>query len=139
MLEKAIKIAVEAHAGQVDKAGQPYILHPLRCMLKAETDIQRISAVLHDVVEDTDWTLEALRSEGFSIEVLATVDRLSRREDESYDAFIERVSGNKDAIAVKIIDLEDNLNITRLANVTEKDCKRLDKYIQALKKLKTLE
>jgi len=108
-------------------------------LLKAETDIQRISAVLHDVVEDTDWTLEALRSEGFSIEVLATVDRLSRREDESYDAFIERVSGNKDAIAVKIIDLEDNLNITRLANVTEKDCKRLDNYIQALKKLKTLE
>jgi (p)ppGpp synthase/HD superfamily hydrolase len=85
MLEKAIKIAVEAHAGQVDEAGQPYILHPLRCMLKAETDIQRISAVLHDVVEDTDWTIGALRAEGFSDAELETIDCLSRREDESYD------------------------------------------------------
>jgi (p)ppGpp synthase/HD superfamily hydrolase len=138
MLEKAIKIAVEAHAGQVDKAGQPYILHPLRCMLKVETDIQRISAVLHDVVEDTNWTIEALQVEGFAVEVLTTVDCLSRREDESYDAFIERVGENKNAIAVKIADLEDNMDVTRLTSITEKDRKRLDKYVQTWRKLKAL-
>ncbi|WP_428567037.1 MAG: HD domain-containing protein [Solidesulfovibrio sp. DCME] len=138
MLEKAIKIAIEAHSGQLDKAGQPYILHPLRCMLKVETDIQRISAVLHDVVEDTDWTIEALQAEGFSKEVLEIVERVSRREDESYDEFIERVKGNKDAVAVKISDLEDNMNIARLFSITEKDRKRLDKYIQVWRKLKVL-
>lgn len=138
MLEKAIKIAVEAHAGQVDKVGQPYILHPLRCMLKVETDVQRICAVLHDVVEDTDWTIEALQAEGFSVEVLETIDRLSRRENESYDVFIGRVAENKNAIAVKISDLEDNLNVTRLTSVTEKDRSRLDKYIRVWRELKAL-
>lgn len=137
-LEKAIAIALEAHAGQVDKAGQPYILHPLRCMMATQTEAQRVAAVLHDVVEDTDWTLEALAAEGFPPKVIDTVDRLSRRQGETYDAFISRVMGSEDAVAVKIADIEDNLDVLRLLVVTEKDGARLNKYLIAWRKLKGL-
>ena len=138
MLDNAIKIAVEAHTGQVDKAGQPYILHPLRCMMAVQTDVQRIAAIMHDVVEDSEWTLEALADAGFSPEVIDVVDRVSRRHEESYEEFIARVAESKDATVVKIADLEDNLNITRLATVTDKDRARLDKYLTAWRKLKAL-
>lgn len=83
MLEKAIQIAVKAHTGQVDKAGQPYIMHPLRVMFDCETETEMICAVLHDVVEDSDITLEDLRNEGFSDEVVEVIDRLSKREGEN--------------------------------------------------------
>jgi len=73
-LERAIAIAAAAHAGQVDKAGQPYILHPLRVMLRVATEHERIAAVLHDVVEDTDVTLHTLAAEGFAPEVIAAVE-----------------------------------------------------------------
>ena len=138
LLERAIKVALEAHGGQLDKAAQPYILHPLRCMLAVRSDVQRIAAVLHDVVEDTDWTLEALAAEGFPPDVVDIVDRLSRRKDESYNASIARVIESKDAIAVKLADLEDNLDVTRLSEVTDKDRSRLDMYVRTWHNLKAL-
>lgn len=88
-IERAVAIAAEAHAGQVDKAGAPYILHPLRVMLSMETVEEQVVAVLHDVVEDTHWNLDALRAEGFSESVLRAVDSLTRRDGESYDSFVE--------------------------------------------------
>jgi (p)ppGpp synthase/HD superfamily hydrolase len=102
MLDKAINIAAKAHQGQADKGGNPYILHPLRVMFSRKTEIERICAVLHDVIEDTDITLVDLRNEGFSEEVIAAIDALTKRNGESYDDFIERVIKNKIAARVKL-------------------------------------
>lgn len=136
MLSKAIEIATKAHDGQVDKAGQPYIGHPLRVMAMGTTEEEKIVGVLHDVVEDSDWTFERLTAEGFSSEVvdaLQCVTKLS--ESEPYDKFIQRVKANPLAVKVKINDLTDNMDIRRLAYISEKDVKRLRKYLKAYKQL----
>ncbi|MEG1864695.1 MAG: phosphohydrolase [Alistipes sp.] len=139
MLDKAIEIATQAHKGQVDKAGQSYIGHPLRVMSMGATDNEKIVGVLHDVVEDSDWTFERLIAEGFSAEVidaLRCVTKLS--ECEPYDQFIERVKTNPLAIKVKLNDLTDNMDIRRLAEISEKDVIRLQKYLKAYKELSSL-
>lgn len=136
LLRRAIDIAKEAHKGQVDKAGNEYIDHPLRVMIAVHSVSEKIVGVLHDVIEDTDWTFERLEAEGFTaeiIEALKCVTKLS--EDEPYDAFIERVKTNPLAMAVKIKDLADNMDIRRLNELTEKDFKRLQKYHRAYKEL----
>ena len=135
MLEKAIRIATKAHEGQTDKAGKEYILHPLRVMNSCESETEKICAVLHDVVEDTDITLEHLGNEGFSDEVLQVLDLLTKRSGESYDSFIGRVCANETACRVKIADLKDNMDLSRLKNPTEEDYKRRDKYLKALDKI----
>ena len=131
-LERAIQIAVQAHMGQKDKGGEPYILHPLRIMFTMHTDLERIVAVLHDVVEDSEWTLDHLRDEGFPDQVLAAVDCLTRKSDEPYEDFIERVQINTLARTVKIADLEDNLDASRIPELTDKDIERIRKYQKAL-------
>lgn len=131
-LEDAIILAAQAHRGMVDKAGAPYILHPLRMMLRLETPAERIAAVLHDVVEDTGWTLDDLRAEGFAEEIVTAVDHLTRREGESYMAFIRRARQHPIARQVKQRDLEDNLDRRRLATITPRDEARLAKYERAL-------
>ena len=130
-LERAILIAVQAHAasGQEDKAGAPYILHPLRVMLRMATEAEMMAAVLHDVVEDTGWTLEGLRREGFAEEVVEAVDCLTKRGDETYDAFIGRLSRNEIARRVKLADLEDNLDVKRMRALSEEDIYRLNRYL----------
>lgn len=128
MLSKAIEIATRAHAGQIDKGGEPYILHPLRVMLSCNTEIERICAVLHDVVEDSDISFDYLRLEGFSEEIIKALDCLTRRTHESYDQFIDRAIGNETACHVKMADLYDNMNITRIKNPTNKDIERIKKY-----------
>lgn len=136
MLKGAIEIATKAHEGQVDKAGQPYISHPLRVMAMGATEDEKIVGVLHDVVEDSDWTFERLTAEGFSfkvIDALRCVTKLS--ESEPYDKFIQRVKTNPLAVKVKINDLTDNMDIRRLAYISEKDVKRLRKYLKAYKQL----
>ena len=130
-VEDAVSIAARAHKGQKDKADAPYLLHPLRMMLRMNSEAAMMAAVLHDVVEDTDWTLERLREEGFSEEVLEAVDCLTRRDGESYDAFVERVGTNPIARQVKIADLEDNMNVRRISRLAGKDLERLEKYHRA--------
>ena len=131
-LERAIAIAAEAHAGQRDKAGAPYILHPLRVMLAVREPGDRIVAVLHDVVEDgPGWSLERLRQEGFSEEVLAAVERLTKREGESYEPSIERAGMEPIARRVKLADLQDNMDLARIAVPGEKDFTRLERYRRA--------
>jgi (p)ppGpp synthase/HD superfamily hydrolase len=130
-VEDAVSIAARAHAGQKDKAGAPYLLHPLRMMLRMDTEAAMMAAVLHDVVEDTDWTLERLREAGFSEEVLEAVDCLTHREGESYEEFVGRVRANPIARRVKIADLEDNMNIRRIGRLGAKDLERLEKYHRA--------
>ena len=130
-LEKAILLAATAHKGQVDKAGEPYILHPLRLMMRVEGVVAKTAAVLHDIVEDTDWTFAALREEGFPTEVVTALEYLTKKEGESYADFIKRAQGNPVAARVKLADLEDNLDITRIAQPTAKDFERLAKYHEA--------
>ena len=131
LLEQAIILAVQAHRGQTDKAGQPYMLHPLRVMLRMETDLERIVAVLHDVVEDSTLTLTDLERAGFPKEVLDAVDCLTKRKAESYERLIQRAKSNTIARRVKIADLEDNMDPSRLHHVSEADQKRLEKYRRA--------
>ncbi len=129
-------MAVSAHAGQTEKAGKPYILHPLRVMFQFRSEITMIVAVLHDVVEDSpDWTFDRLRGEGFSEDILDALDGLTKRpqERDDYMAFITRASANPIAKAVKLADIEDNLDVSRLAEIGEKDHARLTKYIAARK------
>src|SRR4030095_5364261 len=93
-LGKAIAIAAQAHQDQYDKAGAPYILHPLRMMLRMSSETEMMAAILHDVVEDTDWTLDKLRQAGFSEEVVQAVECITHRDRETYDEFIGRVRTN---------------------------------------------
>lgn len=114
MINKAFEIARHAHAGQVDKGGNPYILHPVRVALNCQTAEEKIVALLHDVVEDTPVTLEELQRQGFSREVIEAVHCLTKEPGEDYDAFIKRVATNPIATRVKIQDLKDNMDTTRL-------------------------
>lgn len=124
-LERAIEIAARTHAGQVDKAGQPYILHPLRLMLAVTTQHERMTAVLHDVVEDTPITLDDLKSEGFPTEVLEAVHALTKTDGESRIAAAKRAAGNTIARTVKLADVTDNMDISRIPQPTEKDHARI--------------
>ncbi len=138
-LERAISLAATAHQGQVDKAGAPYILHPLRMMLTLSNLEDRIVAILHDVVEDTEWTLEGLRAEGFGDAVIDAIEAVTKREGESYEDFIQRSAANAIGRRVKLADLRDNSDLSRLATVTGKDRVRLDKYRRAIEALLSLE
>lgn len=127
-LERAIQIAAEAHAGQIDKAGQPYILHPLRVMLRMETEHERIVAVLHDVIEDTSVTLAQLAAEGFPTMVIDAVRALTKLPGESRLKAAARAAGNPIALAVKLADNSDNMDMSRIAQPTVKDMARLEEY-----------
>jgi (p)ppGpp synthase/HD superfamily hydrolase len=116
----------------VDKAGETYIIHPLRVMLRLRGSEARIVAVLHDVVEDTEWTLERLREAGFSEVEVTAVDHLTRREGEDYFDFVRRAASNPLARAVKRADLLENSDISRLGAITARDRERLAKYAKAL-------
>ena len=138
MLERAIEISVEAHKGQIDKGGSPYILHPLRVMGNVDGESEKIVAVLHDVVEDSNWTFEALLAEGFSNEVIEALKSVTKNsDDEDYDSFIQRAIRNPIGHKVKIADLRDNLDVNRIAELGEKDLQRINKYKKALKILTT--
>jgi (p)ppGpp synthase/HD superfamily hydrolase len=131
-LERAIAIAADAHAGQLDKAGEPYILHPLRVMMKLETVEDRIVGVLHDVVEDNaTWPLAALRAEGFAEAILAAVDAVTRREDEDYETFVRRAGKNAIGRRVKLADLADNMELTRIKTPGPRDHERMERYRKA--------
>lgn len=130
-LESAISLAVGAHRGQFDKGGQHYILHPLRVMLAMNTEQHRIVAVLHDVVEDTTVVLPQIRYE-FGDRIAAAVDALTKRKGESYDAYLDRVKADEIAVLVKLADLKDNSDLSRLGRApTDEDRKRLDQYLRA--------
>jgi phosphonatase-like hydrolase len=134
-LEEAIAMAAQAHRGQVEKAGHPYILHPMRVMLQLRTEAEQVVGVLHDLIEDTDHTLAELRHIGYAEEIVQAVNALSKRPEEGYAEFIERVCANPLARRVKLADLEDNMDIRRLSDVTEKDRERLRRYQVAWRRL----
>jgi (p)ppGpp synthase/HD superfamily hydrolase len=132
-LERAIAIAAEAHAGQIDKAGAPYILHPLRMMLAVATPQERIVAVLHDVCEDCPgWTFDRLGAAGFSDEILRALDSVTKREGEGYFDFARRAAADAIGRNVKLADLRDNCDLSRIASPTEADLRRIEKYRKAI-------
>lgn len=136
-LNRAIQLAAVYHAGQFDKMGKPYILHPLRVMTSLGldvTDSHRIVAVFHDILEDTEVTAELLREEGYTEEIIVAVELLTKdKNDPNYDEdeYYRRIMQNALARPVKVKDLEDNLDIRRLRNKVnfgEKDQKRVANY-----------
>ena len=135
LLRRAVALAEQQHAGQVDKAGRPYIEHPMRVMGAMRTDEARIVAVLHDVIEDGDVTLAQLADEGFPRHLLDALDAVTRRDGETYDAFVARAALDPIGREVKIADLRDNADLSRIAAPTEKDRARTEKYRRALAQL----
>jgi len=131
LLAKAIKIATEAHQGQKDRYGAPYILHPLRVMHCLVTPEERTVGILHDVVEDTDWTFEALKKEGFPDDLLEALKAVTKQDGEDYEQFVRRSAANPLGRRVKVADLEDNMDLRRMGQVTEEDVPRLAKYVKA--------
>lgn len=127
-LERAIALAARAHAGQLDKGGQPYILHPLRVMLRVASDHERMAAVLHDAVEDTDVTLEQLAAEGFPPEVIAAVDALTKRPGETRMQAAQRAAMDDIARQVKLADNAENIDLSRIAEPTDRDFARIEEY-----------
>ncbi len=132
-LERAIEIAVQAHKGASDKGGSPYILHPLAVMYNLDRDDEKIVGVLHDVVEDTQWTFEKLLDEGFSVTVVDALRSVTKQGGgEDYFDFIQRAKKNPLGRKVKIADIQHNMDVTRIKVISDKDATRLNKYKKAL-------
>ena len=134
-IEKSLSIALQAHAGQVDKAGKPYILHPLRLMAKMETDEEMAVALLHDTIEDSPLTAESLLDAGIPSKIVDAVQSLTKSYGEDYQQFIQRVLKNELAVKVKKADIQDNLNVLRLDSIGDSDLARVKKYHEAWKVL----
>ena len=135
LLQRAITIAEQQHAGQVDKAGRPYIEHPKRVMAAVSNDAERIVAILHDVIEDSDVTLDQLAAEGFPAYILDALDSVTRKEGETYEAFVARAATNAIGRRVKYADLQDNADLTRIPAPTVADLARTEKYQRAMVQL----
>jgi len=133
MLAKAIQIAATAHLNQVDKSGKPYILHPLWVMnaVRHLGEDYMIVAVLHDVIEDSNWTLSALTNEGFSVDIINALSLLTHAHSDPYEEYIKKLSFHSIAREIKLRDLEHNSRITRLKGLRKKDFDRLEKYHKA--------
>jgi (p)ppGpp synthase/HD superfamily hydrolase len=131
LYDKALQIAVRAHKGQKDKAGHDYILHPIRVSERCDDPRAKIVALLHDTIEDTDVTADYLREEGFTEEIVEAVLAVTRREGEEYNDYVRRAAQNELGRMVKRADLEDNMDIRRLPELTDRDVERLRKYLRA--------
>lgn len=130
--KKAYEIANKAHLGQVDKVGEDYIKHPEKVASFVKTDEEKAVAYLHDVIEDTELTLEDLYKYGFSEEVLKAVDVITKKKGQDYQTYLNFVKENKLARVVKLADLRHNSDLIRLINITEKDIERKEKYQKAI-------
>lgn len=140
ILAKAIAFASSNHLHQLDKGGNAYILHPLRMMMRLRTSDEELMAIaiLHDVVEDCNVFFTELVEIGMTPRIIEGVKCLTRQAGETYEQFIERLAGNRDALLVKREDLRDNSDLTRLKGVTEKDVARMQKYMIAFKRVEAL-
>ena len=135
LLRDAIALSTQYHAHQVDKAGKPYISHPLRVMAAVDSPTAKIVGVLHDAVEDTALTLPDLAEAGFPATILVAIDAITKRPQEPYETYLTRVMANPIALRVKIADMTDNMDISRIAHPTDKDWARLKKYEGILPRL----
>ena len=151
-LQRAIEIAVEAHKGQTDKAGAPYVFHPLRVMLSLKTEAERIVGILHDVVEDCpSWSFNRFENEGFPSEIILALQSVTKTEAEelsikaatdedakylAYWCFVSRAIQNPIGKEVKLADLRDNWDLSRIENPTQQDLARLKRYQRVLERIR---
>ena len=131
MTKKALKLCYDAHKDQLDKSGMPYVFHPFHLAEQMDDEITTIVALLHDIIEDSKYTLEDIEQMGFSKEAIQAIDVLTHKPEDTYMEYIEKVATNKIAKIVKLADLEHNSDKTRLDYLTEKDLHRLEKYAVA--------
>ena len=136
VLTTALRIAAKAHAGQVDRAGKPYIFHPLHVAMNTGSFDEVVVALLHDVMEDYTYTAEDLRAEGIPEHILEALALLTHSKEEPYMDYVMKIKGNELARAVKLADLAHNSDLSRLPSVTEKDLQRVEKYKQAMAALR---
>ena len=131
LYDRALRIAIKAHEGQKDRAEREYIMHPIRVAERCKDPRAKIVALLHDTIEDTTITAEYLRHEGFPEEIINGVLTVTKHEGEIYEDFVRRAAENTIGREVKIADLEDNMDIRRLKEISDKDADRLRKYLRA--------
>ena len=136
-LHKAITIACDAHQGQSSINGEPYILHPLRLLIKAKSNEEKIIAVLHDVIEKSNISLADLKNKGFDQNIISSIDSLSRRKSESYVDYIERLMQNRISVKIKLLDLTDNIKIHNENNDNGIYDAKINKYKNALKQIRS--
>lgn len=139
MTRKAMKIAYDAHAGQADKTGIPYIYHPIHLAESMSDENSVITALLHDVAEDTNITIDDLAREGFQEDILTALTLLTHNPAEEYMDYISRLSTCPLARRVKLADLRHNSDVTRLDSIDEKTARRLEKYSRAIRLLEAVE
>lgn len=132
MTKKAMKLCFEAHRNQVDKSGMPYVFHPFHLAEQMRDEITTVTALLHDVVEDTDITLADLSAMGFPGEVIDALALLARDDSVPYTDYIALIKNNPVAKAVKLADLRHNSDLSRLDEITEKALERAEKYAKAI-------
>lgn len=138
LYDLALRIAIRAHEGQKDKAGREYVIHPIRVAERCRNPRAKVVALLHDTIEDTEVTTERLRAEGFPEEIIDGVLSVTKQEGETYEAFVRRAARNPLGKEVKTADLEDNMDIRRLREITDEDVARLRKYLRSWQYLRTL-
>ncbi|MEG0873836.1 MAG: GTP pyrophosphokinase [Clostridiales bacterium] len=134
-IDKAYRIAENAHRGQKDKGGKDYILHPLAVCQRVDSDDEKIVALLHDVVEDSEITLEFLRDAGFPHHIMDAIATITKKKGQDYEAYIKGIKDNRLARTVKIADMRHNSDLSRLSVVTAIDLKRVEKYSKAIEYL----
>ena len=136
-LHKAITIACDAHQGQSSINGEPYILHPLRLLIKAKSNEERIIAALHDVIEKSNISLADLKNKGFDQNIISSIDSLSRRKSESYIDYIGRLMQNRISVKIKLLDLADNIKMHRENNKDGIYDAKINQYKNALKQIRS--
>ena len=134
-VNRALRLAYEAHQGQFDKSGVPYVFHPLHLAEQMPDEESIVAALLHDVVEDTDYSLEDLKSMGFPPKALEAVALLTHTGEEPYLRYVARIKENPIAKRVKLADLRHNSDLSRIRQVTERDRDRVEKYAAAIRLL----
>lgn len=139
LFDLALRIAIQAHKGQRDKSGRVYVMHPIRVAERCRDPKAKVVALLHDTIEDTEVTADYLRMQGFPEEIIEGVLSVTKREGETYEDFVRRAAQNPLGKEVKRADLEDNMDIRRLREITDEDATRLRKYLRAWQFLNDLQ
>ena len=138
LLETAIRLAAKVHRGQLDRFGKPYVLHVMRVMMGGEDFDEQVLGALHDVLERSDLTMSDLEKKGFSPRILKALDHITRRADETYEQYIDRVVEDNLAIRVKINDLADKMDLRHVDQLDDSDLKRYNKQLIAYHRMKKL-
>lgn len=138
LLERAVRLAAKVHKGQVDRFEKPYILHVMRVMMRGQEFDEQVLGALHDVLERSELTMSELEKKGFPPRVLKALDAITRRADETYEQYIDRVVEDSLAIRVKINDLADKMDLLHVEQLDPSDLKRYNKQLAAYHRLKKL-